>query len=115
MSCPILGTQWMAGRSGCREDIRNNAFRSAKMREGDQSLFVTRREFTGELTIIWVYMCLLVGEQFQVAGRWTTGILWIATLGMLIRYTWLSSRPRAKGGSKGEPTETDKRAANQPD
>ncbi len=50
-------------------------------------MHVTRREFYSALVIIWIYIMLVLGNLFKADERWTTGLLWAASLLMVIAYS----------------------------
>jgi hypothetical protein len=65
-----------------------------KMAHGDETLSITRREFYGALTIVWAYIWVVIGALLRFEGRWTTGILWLASLMMVVAYSWQIRRTR---------------------
>ncbi len=47
---------------------------------------ITRREFYGALTLIWVYLFILFGDMLRVEWQWTRGVCWFASLFMAVVY-----------------------------
>jgi hypothetical protein len=48
---------------------------------------VTRQEFYGALVVVWLYIMLVIGDLLRIEWRWSTAILWVAALGMMVVVT----------------------------
>ena len=76
------------------------------MADSEKSGQVTRREFYGALVVIWFYIWLVIGDLLRIEQRWTTAILWLASLLMFLAYTVISlraGRSDVADGKKGLP------------
>lgn len=55
------------------------------MLRNNQSLPISRKDFYRALTVIWAFLWLLAAA-LRSADAWTVGLLWIASLVMVITY-----------------------------
>jgi len=72
------------------------------MVDGDNSPHVTRREFYGALVVVWLYIMLVLGDLLRVEQRWTTGLLWAASLFMVVGYVGCPGRVAHRAGRAAE-------------
>jgi hypothetical protein len=76
------------------------------MTDGNRFAHVTRREFYGALVVVWLYIMLVIGDLLRIEWRWTTAILWFASIGMVFAYSasaFLGRAMRGADGSKASP------------
>jgi len=57
------------------------------MADGNKSFHVTRQEFYSALSLIWLYIMLVIGDLMRLEERWTTMLLFAASVLMVIVYT----------------------------
>jgi hypothetical protein len=69
----------------------------------DRRVYVTRREFYGALTIVWVYIMFVLGDLFRREERLTTGMLWAASFLMVLLYTVFNLRAIFGASSRSQP------------
>ncbi len=50
---------------------------------------VTRREFFSALSLVWLYIALVIGDLMRMEQRWTTMVLFAASVMMLCVYAFL--------------------------
>lgn len=72
------------------------------MADGDKSARVTRREFYGALVVIWMYIWLVIGDLLRIEWRWSTAILWLASLFLFVVYSVVSLRAGRGAGPAGQ-------------
>ena len=94
------------GRRRVSIGVRRQIPRGGTMADSEKSGQVTRREFYGALVVIWFYIWLVIGDLLRIERRWTTAILWLASLLMFLAYTVISlraGRSDVADGKKGLP------------
>jgi ribosomal protein L7/L12 len=86
------------------------------MSDGIKNNFVTRSEFYGALVVIWLYIMVVLGDLMRLQEQWTTGILWAASLLMMVVYGVLAFNARqAKAAGPAAPlSERAKQLASDP-
>jgi hypothetical protein len=68
------------------------------MANADKTMYITRREFCMALVMVWLYIWFVIGDLWWLEWRWTTFVLWLASLFMMIVYLVQSFRSSRPGG-----------------
>ena len=71
------------------------------MTDGNKSAMVTRTEFYRALSVIWVYISLLLADQWRSDGRWTTMMLFLLSICMICAYSWTSYNAARQARANG--------------
>jgi hypothetical protein len=87
------------------------------MLSSNKSVNVTRKEFYGALTVVWLYIMLVVGDLMRLESRWSTGILWCASILTFLLYSLATFRAGGAGAAAERPPLSDpvKEIARDPD